>query len=237
MIFMRERKLLFLKPRKCAGTSFEIALSKYTGPDDIVTSNQENDDRLRRELGYGDTRNDRYSLFEKLHLPKGVLARSIRRRTFPLKFPDHIPAKQARDRIGHKAFDDSFRVSIVRNPYEKMISRYYWAMRDRQDPPPFDRWIRSRPDVLVEDHEQYEIDGRNVIDFFIRFEAFEADILALEQKIPSLCGLYDTFKGISAKTGTRPKDARAEELYADVSLRETVRFFNKDIIEKFGYAV
>ena len=37
MIYLRDHNLLFLKPRKVGGTSFEIALSTFAGPRDIVT--------------------------------------------------------------------------------------------------------------------------------------------------------------------------------------------------------
>lgn len=37
MILLRDPAILFLKPHKVAGTSFEIALSQFARPADIVT--------------------------------------------------------------------------------------------------------------------------------------------------------------------------------------------------------
>ena len=37
MIVSYEHNLIFIKPRKVAGTSFEIALRALTGPSDIIT--------------------------------------------------------------------------------------------------------------------------------------------------------------------------------------------------------
>ena len=36
MIVSHSRKFIFLKTRKTAGTSLEIALSKYCGPEDVL---------------------------------------------------------------------------------------------------------------------------------------------------------------------------------------------------------
>ena len=44
-------RFVFLKPRKAAGTSVEIALSRDCGPDDIVTPLWEPDEELRRAEG------------------------------------------------------------------------------------------------------------------------------------------------------------------------------------------
>lgn len=52
MIFLRDINVLFLKPRKVGGTSFEIALSRYAGGGDIITPISETDEITRRNLGY-----------------------------------------------------------------------------------------------------------------------------------------------------------------------------------------
>jgi len=44
MIISHEHKFIFLKTRKTAGTSIELALSHLCGPDDIVTPMSPNDD-------------------------------------------------------------------------------------------------------------------------------------------------------------------------------------------------
>jgi hypothetical protein len=46
MIISHEHKFIFVKTRKTAGTSIEIALSKFCGPDDVICPI-----RLRRHFG------------------------------------------------------------------------------------------------------------------------------------------------------------------------------------------
>ena len=52
MIISHDYKFIFLKNRKTAGTSIEIALSKFCGPNDVITPISPEDEATRKELGY-----------------------------------------------------------------------------------------------------------------------------------------------------------------------------------------
>lgn len=49
MIISHKHKFIFVKTRKTAGTSVEIALSRHLGPDDIITPISPDDEKLRAE--------------------------------------------------------------------------------------------------------------------------------------------------------------------------------------------
>ena len=55
MIFSKQNDFLFIKGRKVAGTSAEMALSTICGPEDIITPITPIDEleRLRRRVGEG----------------------------------------------------------------------------------------------------------------------------------------------------------------------------------------
>jgi hypothetical protein len=57
MIYSRLNNFLFIKGRKVAGTSVEVALSKICGPDDIITPIMAIDERQRLDLGYRHAQN------------------------------------------------------------------------------------------------------------------------------------------------------------------------------------
>ena len=50
MIISHKNKFIFLKPRKVAGTSFEIALSNFTCKTDIVTPISVADEKIRNKF-------------------------------------------------------------------------------------------------------------------------------------------------------------------------------------------
>lgn len=50
MILLTDPKILFLKPRKVAGTSFEIALSAFANCNDVITPIAEEDEIIRQKL-------------------------------------------------------------------------------------------------------------------------------------------------------------------------------------------
>ena len=52
MIVSHKLKVIFIKTKKVAGTSFEIALSKYCGERDIITPISDDDEHIRKDMGY-----------------------------------------------------------------------------------------------------------------------------------------------------------------------------------------
>ena len=57
MIVNHEYRFIFVKTRKTAGTSVEIALSAFSGPGDIITPIKPTDEETRRSLGYRGAQN------------------------------------------------------------------------------------------------------------------------------------------------------------------------------------
>ena len=52
MIVSHRHRFIFIKTRKTASTSIEIALSQFCGPEDIITPIHPDDEAIRRSLGY-----------------------------------------------------------------------------------------------------------------------------------------------------------------------------------------
>ena len=52
MILSHKYKFIFLKTNKTAGTSIELALSKFCEAEDIITPVTPQDEELRRSLGH-----------------------------------------------------------------------------------------------------------------------------------------------------------------------------------------
>ena len=193
MIISHKLKVIHIKLKKVAGSSFETALSKYCGPDDILSEILGPGGKLRETLGFPCAQN-----YEPFMIRKRI---------------DHLSADDIRGLIAADIFDNYLKIAIIRNPYQKAISWYFWKKRGekpseiKEDFEEFiadtfrEKNIKSNP---LLDYEQIHINGKSVADFIIRYEHFNEDIKKLEEKI-ACPGLQETFLGINAKADIRPR--------------------------------
>jgi hypothetical protein len=237
MIYLRKPNLLFLKPTKVAGTSFEVALSRFAGPKDIITSfSSSQDEAARKKLGYRGPQNHRYSFRETWGLSRTQKLKALLKIQPPVKFTQHISAQQARERLGARVFDTATRISIIRNPFDQLVSYYYWRMKNREVWPQFRDWLRAFPHLIGKNNRFYYIEDKPVIDIPLRFEDIETDISRLEKTYPELDGLLETFSALRFKSAPRPPGKRAQDFFKfDPDLIEVVRFFNQRLMDDFGY--
>ena len=206
MIYSAKHNFIFLKTTKTAGTSFEIALSKYTSSQDIVTPISDEDEKTRQALGFHGPQN-----YLK---PPGFLER-LGLRQPRKRFYNHIPAAQLRAELEAELFDRALKVSIVRNPYDLAVSRYFWSHRRQEETSPahFRQWLLSHPPVLKKNRLITHIDGRSAVDLMIRFEAFEEGLTRFAAQAGLPATLYAEFDAIRAKGQYRPKRARTKDLF------------------------
>jgi hypothetical protein len=262
VIVSHEHQLIFLKPLKVAGTSFEIALSKYLSSDDIVTPIVVEDETLRKRLGYQGPCNFNYPILGKVFSPNHRGIPQLLGRELPTKYWNHMPASQAKNRLPAWVWRNYRKISLIRNPWDRAVSIFFWKnnrVAKTADVANFSRyfteqhdaklsspsairpeaarnWIRDMIARLDANHLHYMIDGQDVIDTYIRYEHFEQDIRALEADIPGLSGLWETFSKITAKAGIRDKSITTAQIFAnhpEVDL--LVREVNGWEIEKFSY--
>ncbi|WP_343080009.1 sulfotransferase family 2 domain-containing protein [Ostreiculturibacter nitratireducens] len=236
MIFLKQHKIVFLKAQKVAGTSFEIALSKYAGDEDIITAIYGKDEALRKSLGFRSAQNAEYSLSEILSSHKLEYLRRRLKGKRLYKYRNHMSAEEAFKKLGREVWDSSVKVSIVRNPYDFVVSNYFWRTKGKKTRPEFSEWFYNNPHLINNNYAQYFIDGKDVIDFYIRFENFEVDIPALERQVESLSGLYETFASINAKGNIRPAGSSSKEFFrGHDDIVKVISEKNRYIIDKFGY--
>ncbi|HAT65443.1 MAG TPA: hypothetical protein DCS66_12720, partial [Flavobacteriaceae bacterium] len=123
MIISHKLKVIFIKTKKVAGTSFEIALSKYCGDRDILTPISADDEQLRKDMGYICAQN-----YKKLHQPHNEVKFS-NLFTNDIKediFYNHMDALSIKKLIPSDIWDNYLKVSIVRDPCEVVLSRYFY---------------------------------------------------------------------------------------------------------------
>ena len=217
MIVSHARKFIFLKTRKTAGTSLEIALSKYCGPDDILTPIDFDEEARREHAGRGA---QNYAKALHRHSPAELL-RLLRDRERAAGYREHMMGVEARRRLGPRIWDDYFKFTIVRDPFDRMLSRFYWSMKARPAHrevwriETLDQFLRYRAEYVNENWLIYTRGDEILVDDVVRFESFEADLARISPRLGLDHNLYDDMKSIRAKADSRPGAIDQAETLSD----------------------
>ncbi len=227
MIYSRLNNFLFLKTRKTAGTSVELALRAVCGPRDIITPVDEQGPSDVTEQNYLMRRPD----WRLKHRIRWTLGLRAPRFSPYIPIPDHIHAADARRLVGPKAFDAAYRFSIERNPWDRQVSNYFWQTRalPAERKPSFAAWLHADgPGLKIDNWQIYAMDGRVVVHKVLRYEHLAGDLIALAHerglKLPELP---------HAKGNLRPDGGYRD--YYTPETRDLVASWYRNEIEAFGY--
>ena len=116
---------------KTAGTSLEIALSRHCGDSDILTPFGKKDEKIRAGTGFLSARN--YNVPFSRYGPADWGRLAIKRKRIKL-FHGHIGATELAAIIGDVIWNSYLKISVIRSPFELVISRYHWDIRLRKLP-------------------------------------------------------------------------------------------------------
>ncbi len=171
---------------------------------------------------------------------------------------NHMAAAEIRDLIGKDVWDRYFKFTVVRNPFDTLVSLYYWLenrkdsytlkrkgkaviarvtplgnpidlARGDTDIERFRSWIAQGG--TVEDRETYLIDGLPCLDDYIRFDHLTDDIerICRHLDLPYDAEALPRFKG-----GIRPVGAPVADFY-DAETEAIVRARFAWEFESLGY--
>ncbi|QQA44625.1 sulfotransferase family protein [Pelagovum pacificum] len=214
MIVCHPHRLIYLKTRKVAGTSFEIALSGACGPECIITQISPRDEETRQALG----------------LPGPQNHTAVRNGSL-VRFYNHMPAAEVRAALPAEVWEGYRKIAIVRNPFDAAISLHYWHGGHRKGVP-FDRFVAESSE-LEDTLRIAPLDGPDRIDRHLRYEALADELAAI-----GLSSVAERFDGIRTKAGRRPATgASVHEIYRKFpQAADIVADRCRAEIAAFGYA-
>ena len=139
-------------------------------------------------------------------------------------------AKATRDLLGADVFDSYFTFAIERNPWDAVVSLYFWKYKDRDELPDFEAYVQEIwIEQLANNRRLYRIRGKMVLDRVLRYENLDAELQEVWDHL-DLPGRPDLPR---AKGNARPA-GHYRELYSDAA-RKRVELVFADAIEAFGY--
>lgn len=101
MIVSHKHRFIFIKSAKTAGSSVELMLAKVCGPNDVITP----------LTAY----NKRFDTDYYEHKPQNYSG-----------FTNHMSAVEIRKKVGEEVWRNYLKITIVRNPWDMVVSRYFW---------------------------------------------------------------------------------------------------------------
>ena len=228
MILSHKHKFIFIKTNKTAGTSVEIALAKHCGPDDIITPIGADDEEIKRELGYPGPQN--YTGTVNRGLIGGLLYKFSKKQKE--KFYNHMPAREIKARIDDEIWRDYYKFCVERNPWDRVVSLYYWRTRDKKSPPSIPEYVASKaPNSLKRKGiGLYTIDGNVVVDKVCLFENLTKDL----EEVRQIVGIPEPLELPRAKSKFRPAQKSYHEALGEKEKERIAKLFS-DEIKLFGY--
>lgn len=232
MIVSPSLRLLYIKPRKVAGSSVELALSPLLGPGDMATPVNGQEEALRQTV-------------------PGVQIGRISGRG-PLKLRDHSPLRRAVVVLGRGILDFHI-VTTERNPWDRAVSQFFWSMRhtDMKQRPfaeqkrAFACYVRKWGPITWLDRvygrkrqrslssiDMYSLGGRIMADRVLFYESLAGDLAKLGRDL----GRPITLPELRAKSGIRPTGGPAWPEFYTPELRDFVGEICAREIAAFGYA-
>jgi hypothetical protein len=182
MILSHKHRCIFIKTNKTAGTSFEIAFSRYCGEKDIVTPISAQDEEIRQTLGYRGPQHYKPSRREYSLRQKLIAIRMGK----PVEYYNHMSAREIRDLVGNKVWKTYYKFCFERNPWDRVISAYYWYTQNKPGIS-LTEYIHSERVGIVKRKGSglYADNGKVMVDRIYKYEEMEnslqniAQILAL----------------------------------------------------------
>ncbi len=221
MIISHEHRFIFVKTRKTAGTSIEVLLSSLIEPDAIVTP-------IEPPVEGHHPRN-----FER---PDSLVATVRNRRNVHARndlardrwFHNHIPARMIRERLGKRRFESYYKFAFERDPWDKVVSWFYFRTRNGDTDLGFEEWIQR--EHLPRDWGKYTIDDEIAVDFVGRFEHLASDLATALAAV----GLDASGSLTREKGNLRPVAAATPVTHTEATIARIAEVFHREIAQ-FGY--
>ncbi|MBI1184021.1 hypothetical protein GC194_07110 [bacterium] len=178
MIVSHKHRFIFIKTRKTAGTSLEIALSEYCGDSDIITPIDRDDEAARATLTGRQAQN--YKLGLARHLPNEWLGMLLGK---PRKsFYNHMPAQEAKALLGDTIWNSYYKFCFERNPFDKVLSQYFARGGDDAFGSVMG-YLKSGEVARLRGYDMYSLNHLPAMDHVYKFEEMNESLREISEKL------------------------------------------------------
>ena len=223
----------------------EIALSKFLGPNDIITTLTKPDEIDRHHRGFRIAQNFEKTISElrarewPLALRSRILSklcsgerRVLEIKKHPARYRGHMTALEISKKISKKVWNDYYKFSVERNPWDKVVSTYFWDRKNTKKGLSFRDFVLSGQG-LQSNFEFYTLNGIIAIDKILRYENLSQELEELSKTLALPENINEVVKDIKAKGGYRRK--RNYQEFYDSEIYDIVDIFFAREIKLMDY--
>lgn len=183
MIISHSRRFIFIKTKKTASSSMEVALGKYCSEEDVITPLPEEEENYRKQhYAYG-ARNyhpplTKWKVRDFLRLLKGKR----------VGFYNHMAAKRCQEYLPDYVWKGYYKFCFERNPFEKVISYIYFRHAQELDADGGSNVNAFVTDRLLKTVKRggyglYTSNGKVIVDRIYRYEDLEDALKDLAERL------------------------------------------------------
>ncbi|MCK5515440.1 MAG: sulfotransferase family 2 domain-containing protein [Desulfobulbaceae bacterium] len=222
MIISHKYRFIFIKTHKTAGSSLEMTLAPLCAPDDIVTPMESNARTDAPRNFHGD------AFLDKLYAKSRLSRKVINRHSALLNtwYYEHMPAWRVKQQIGEETWNSYYKFCFERNPWDKVVSYYFWKKHGQsRTVPSFREYVLNKTHRLPQDARLYFDNTEMMVDKVYEF-------WDLKNEIPRLCKtLKIPFSGEipREKTGIKSDRKPYQEYYDDETRTKVAEVFAREI--------
>ncbi len=229
MILSHKHKFIYIKTIKTASSSIEIALSEYLGDEDIITPARSDLQQQRPKNRQAQNYQLDHPAVPKRPFFKRLLGRPERPYHPSIGYYEHMPAWRIKAYIGDEIWNEYYKFSFERNPWDRQVSFYNYKNRNKTAPISFEKSLRQKKS-FVNNYNLYSIEGDIALDFVGKYENLAEDF----QKITDIIGL-DKEVALPVANVSKTSTTKPYRDYYDEKSRQRVGEWYRREIEFFGY--
>jgi len=251
MIVSNRYGFIFVKNARVAGTSLEMALSKFLGDEDIITpvagdmNPYRETERLRR--GFAVARNFEKSPYrlratEVPRFVKGQMrsrfyrdegARLYARSKLPKKYWGHMSAEEIRSRVGTSRWDSYYKFTVERNPWDRLVAAYSRKKKQGKMAESFREFVMSSGPARTQ-FDRYTVNGKVGMDRILRYDRLYEGLSEISNLLSFPENVGDVMASMSANAGHRSSRRYQDCYHADT--KEVVDLYFAREIRLMGFA-
>ena len=229
MLISHQKKFIYFKTKKTAGTSIEIYFERYCRP--IVESSSQILPQMTHKT---DTLQE---------FPEGIIGIRGENPDVRSLWNEHMPARDLKENVSDEIWNTYFKFTAVRNPYEVAVSSFFWfnlyynkSETRKQISTLSLEDLKMRFEDFIDEHydpnsDIYSIDGKPCVDAFIRYENLHQDTQDICKRIGSIWK-PKFFKRY--KSNVRNNDMTIDMFYNE-NAKQIIKERSNFEIDNFGY--